>query len=336
MSLKRCEPPLVTLAILAFNQKEYILDAVRGALAQDYTPLEIIISDDCSTDGTFELIQSFVKSYAGPHKIIVNRSSVNKCILEHFFDIVDLASGSLLVLSAGDDISYPERVCETVNVWRKEKAVGLFANYDLIDHRGVLLKKDFLPIGDIVEEVDKVFPKSPAYQMHGASSAYDLEFVRKLPRPVGRFFFEDTYMTFMIKLHGQKVSKINKTLVAYRSHESSLSNSYLTHRSLSEIIEGQKKAEKYSLNKHLLYLFLYEYANHRSGLSLERKNEIDFYSLREYISKLEAKGSWSSLGFIGRIGKLLVHKRDVSFLRWQLPRLFGLRIFSIFKYLCKT
>ena len=42
--------PLVTFALFAYNQEKYIREAVEGAFAQTYAPLEIILSDDCSTD----------------------------------------------------------------------------------------------------------------------------------------------------------------------------------------------------------------------------------------------------------------------------------------------
>ena len=49
--------PLVTFALFAYNQEEFIREAVEGAFAQTYEPLEIILSDDCSSDRTYEIIQ---------------------------------------------------------------------------------------------------------------------------------------------------------------------------------------------------------------------------------------------------------------------------------------
>ena len=49
--------PLISFLLLTYNQENYIQDAINGALAQTYSPLEIIISDDCSTDGTYKKIE---------------------------------------------------------------------------------------------------------------------------------------------------------------------------------------------------------------------------------------------------------------------------------------
>src|SRR4051812_34720579 len=69
--------PLVTFALFAYNHERFIRKAVDGALAQTYQPLEIIISDDCSTDRTFEIAQGMASAYNGAHKVVVNRNPKN-------------------------------------------------------------------------------------------------------------------------------------------------------------------------------------------------------------------------------------------------------------------
>ncbi len=63
--------PLLTFILLAYNQERYIAEAVEGALGQTYSPLEIILSDDCSGDRTFELMKEAADEYRGPHEVIV-------------------------------------------------------------------------------------------------------------------------------------------------------------------------------------------------------------------------------------------------------------------------
>ncbi|MCK5536618.1 MAG: glycosyltransferase, partial [Bacteroidales bacterium] len=60
--------PLISFTLFAYNQEKYIQEAVEGALSQTYSPLEIVISDDCSTDRTFEIIKELTEDYSGPHK----------------------------------------------------------------------------------------------------------------------------------------------------------------------------------------------------------------------------------------------------------------------------
>lgn len=71
--------PLVTIAIPTYNGRRYINEALTSALQQSYPHLEIFISDDGSTDGTIELLQSVaaqdprrIQLVAGPQAGMVN------------------------------------------------------------------------------------------------------------------------------------------------------------------------------------------------------------------------------------------------------------------------
>ncbi len=101
--------PLVTFALFAYNQEKYIREAVEGAFAQTYEPLEIILSDDCSSDRTFEIMQEMAAEYEGPHEVMVRQNSVNLGLAGHLNSIIFSAKGELICWAAGDDISIPDR-----------------------------------------------------------------------------------------------------------------------------------------------------------------------------------------------------------------------------------
>jgi|GEM_PF-894741 len=104
------ENPLVSLTLISYKQEKLIREAVEAALAQTYSPLEIVFSDDCSPDRTFEIIQDLVDAYRGPHRIILNRNPKNLGICDHFQKALSMTSGQWIIMAAGDDISFPERV----------------------------------------------------------------------------------------------------------------------------------------------------------------------------------------------------------------------------------
>lgn len=109
--------PLVTLALFAYNQEKYVREAVAGALAQNYEPLEIILSDDCSSDRTFDIIQQMASAYSGPHRVIVRRNEINLITAQHVQAVANVMSGELMVVAAGDDISVESRVKRLVEKW---------------------------------------------------------------------------------------------------------------------------------------------------------------------------------------------------------------------------
>ncbi|MBO6206144.1 MAG: glycosyltransferase [Lachnospiraceae bacterium] len=109
-----------SLCIFTYNQKEYIKDAVYAALQQDYSPLEIIISDDGSTDGTYEIVKDLVKEYNGSHEVICRQNNPNLGIREHINKVLyEVATGEYIFMAAGDDISRFDRVSKCVDIFEK-------------------------------------------------------------------------------------------------------------------------------------------------------------------------------------------------------------------------
>lgn len=114
------EKPLVSFCIFSYNQEAFILDALEGAVSQDYENLEIIISDDGSKDGTQQKIDEFVSAYKGPHKIIVNKNNPNLGIAKHVNKILyELAHGEIILVAAGDDKSLPNRTQMSVDYFNR-------------------------------------------------------------------------------------------------------------------------------------------------------------------------------------------------------------------------
>lgn len=126
--------PLVTFALFAYNQEKYIREAVEGAFSQTYSPLEIILSDDCSSDRTFEIMEAMAREYSGPHLVKVRKSPRNRRLMGHINDVVVLAEGSIIVLAAGDDVSFPDRTAQLLAIYRKwPSTLSACSNYFTFD-----------------------------------------------------------------------------------------------------------------------------------------------------------------------------------------------------------
>lgn len=111
------ERPLVTFSLFAYNQEKYIREAIEGAFAQTYEPLEIILSDDYSSDDTFLIMKELVAAYSGKHKVYLRRNECNVGTAQHFNNVANESSGELIVVAAGDDVSMPTRVSELYDSW---------------------------------------------------------------------------------------------------------------------------------------------------------------------------------------------------------------------------
>ena len=106
--------PLVSVALMTYNQEKYVKEALLSILNQTYDNLEIIVSDDCSKDGTWGIITSEIDLYrhnGGVHNnIILNKNESNLGVAKHFELILSKCHGEYVVCQAGDDVSLPQRI----------------------------------------------------------------------------------------------------------------------------------------------------------------------------------------------------------------------------------
>jgi glycosyltransferase involved in cell wall biosynthesis len=144
------QPPRVSVLFLAYNQERTVEAAARSVLEQDFAePLEIIFSDDGSTDETFRILSELSSAYKGPNRVRARRNESNLGIGEHYNVLVAQAAGQLLITAAGDDISVCQRVRRLVQAWdATEGRVDLIASHlvdlDHADQLGRIIEVDDL------------------------------------------------------------------------------------------------------------------------------------------------------------------------------------------------
>lgn len=214
--------PLVSFCIFSYNQEEFIREAIEGALAQTYSPLEIIISDDCSSDSTFSIIQETIQNYEGPHKIILNRNENNLGSVQHLeFVARNLTKGELIVVAAGDDISLSYRVETLYKVWEKMERKAYCISSDFIKfselNKGPLVHIQHLNNPEIKFSVDNYSIYKFIRHLMGGSGctfAYSPEIFKNFS-PLTIDKIEDRNLAIRAKLLG-KVVHVEEKLVLYR------------------------------------------------------------------------------------------------------------------------
>jgi cellulose synthase/poly-beta-1,6-N-acetylglucosamine synthase-like glycosyltransferase len=130
--------PSVSVILLCYDSEAFVRHAIESAFAQDYPgPMEILISDDASRDGTFELANEVVSGYTGPHTVRVLRRDANSGSKSAHLNHVFLeASGEILISFDDDDISRPDRVRKIVAEFAKEDVQAVYSSFSLIDEDG--------------------------------------------------------------------------------------------------------------------------------------------------------------------------------------------------------
>ena len=96
------EKPIVSICCITYNHGKFIADCLNGFLKQKTSfPFEIVISDDCSTDNTKKIIDTYVSKYPAIFKDV--SPSKNLGSIKNFYHVLEKASGKYIALCEGDD-----------------------------------------------------------------------------------------------------------------------------------------------------------------------------------------------------------------------------------------
>ena len=99
---KHCNYPVVTTMITAYNHRPYLKKAIESALVQKGEFIhEVIVADDCSTDGTAEMLDELQKTYPGEFTVLPTEKNLG--IAENMRRCFAAAKGKYVAVLEGDD-----------------------------------------------------------------------------------------------------------------------------------------------------------------------------------------------------------------------------------------
>ena len=121
-----------TVAIPVYNRIGLVGQAVDSALAQDIDDMEILIVDNCSTDGTWELLQK----YQDP-RIRLIQNEINIGLFPNFNRCLELAKGEYLRFLCSDDLLVENCLSKEIDIMEQNCAVSILnTKGELVDQNG--------------------------------------------------------------------------------------------------------------------------------------------------------------------------------------------------------
>ncbi len=299
--------PLVSMTVICYKAEKYIREAIAGALAQTYSPLEIIFSDDASPDETYSIIEEAVRDYKGPHRIVLNRNPTNMGIGAHVSKVwFEIAKGDWIIVSAGDDVSLPHRVERIM----QEADIRLGALHHSVT--GIDEQSRVLPNVENRDSQHEIAPGETfedlirrGYWLKGATMCLNMDMLRRYG-PLDKTVVNEDNILGYRAFHYGGVKFIHEPLMLYRVHAESISNKYYLKGSYLEFknriiqyaksklsIAGQVKKDYSTMNMstNMLLWIRSQIQNSLIDLCLfgDGKFQMDFLLLPGYYKKFLKK-----------------------------------------------
>jgi glycosyltransferase involved in cell wall biosynthesis len=122
--------PFVSIVSPVYNEAAYLAECIESVLAQTYQNWDCTIVDNCSTDNSFEIAQSYAKR--DPRIRVIRNEKFVGAIENHNIAFRQISTNSVYCkMLSGDDWLYPEYISKSVTLAEQYPSIGIVASYSI-------------------------------------------------------------------------------------------------------------------------------------------------------------------------------------------------------------
>ena len=127
---------MISVYLCSYNGQQFIEEQLRSIAKQTMQPDEVIISDDCSSDSTLDIVQAFIRenNLTGHWKVVLNTPKLGYPY--NFYAGVERCSGEYIFWADQDDIWEANKLAFMYDILKCGPQINVLAcNYDAIDEK---------------------------------------------------------------------------------------------------------------------------------------------------------------------------------------------------------
>lgn len=209
----------VSVCMITFNHEKCIGQAIENILNQKTNfELELIISNDCSTDNTNSVINNIIKEHPKGNSIKYFNHTKNLGMLPNFLFALKQCEGKYVALCDGDDYwTNDEKLQKQVDFLESNTdysicfhKVGILQNHEIIED--AITRK--------VPETTTIMDLAKGNYIHTVSVVYRNNLFKKFPRYFKKSPVGDYFLHLLCARYG-KIKYLDESMAIYRLHSES-------------------------------------------------------------------------------------------------------------------
>ena len=230
---------IVSIIVPVYKAKEYIVNTCDNVCGQTYTDWELILVDDCSQDGTAELIEDYIASHPDRNIRLISKEN-NEGAAAARNTGLEVASGRYIAFLDADDVWLPNRLEKTMECM-KNKSVGfVFSAYEFGDENAK-------GTGKVVHVPETLSYKQALSRtiIFTTTTLFDTQIIPKELIRMPLVASEDTATWWQILRAGHIAYGVDEVLAIYRRPATSLSSNKML--AIKRIWNLYRKVERLNL-----------------------------------------------------------------------------------------
>ncbi len=226
---------LISIIVPVYNVEKYIEETIRCVEAQTCGSWELLLVEDCGTDGTLNIIERYMEEHPGGRIRLIRQPSNMGAARARNRGLRE-ARGRYIAYLDADDLWMPEKLERELRFMKEKNAAFVFTGYEFADERG----KGTGKIVHVPETLDYRQALSNT-TIFTTTVMFDTDKIAREQLEMPEMKSEDTALWFKVLRSGVTAYGLDENLVKYRRAGKSLSSNKL--EALRRIWNLYRKAE---------------------------------------------------------------------------------------------
>jgi glycosyltransferase involved in cell wall biosynthesis len=210
----------IDILMATYNGETYLKEQLNSILNQTYSNFRLIISDDCSKDGTRKILEEYAKK---DNRITLYFQEKNLGFIKNFEFLLSKVENKIYALSDQDDVWLAEKIEKTYNKMKATDADLVFTDLEVVNEK---LEEMYPSFNDFMLLSRKIKKCHNDYKMQylyncvtGCTLMSKKKFLDKIvPIPKNsKYVLHDTWIGLVVSLYG-KVEYLDEKTIKYRQH----------------------------------------------------------------------------------------------------------------------
>jgi glycosyltransferase involved in cell wall biosynthesis len=227
--------PLVTVLLLSYRHEKFVAEAARSVLEQTYRPVEIIILDDASPDGTWAALTAELARHGDRDEVRAIRHPHNLGFRGNTIAGIDESHGQFVVRLAADDVFEPLLIERMVETWQRDGVSLVTVNATYIDECSNPLNRIYLdPTAACDDSIETLVRDGSNTVCFGPILGFERSLYDEFGWAPDHLEASDIILTFYAHL-ANGVRFIREPLFRYRIHGGNASHSLAIERATNPV-----------------------------------------------------------------------------------------------------
>lgn len=236
---------LVSVITPSYNSAQFIGQMIESILSQTYTDWELLITDDCSTDDSCDIIQKYAEQ---DRRIKLFKLAKNSGAGFARNESIKHASGRYIAFCDSDDMWRPDKLRKQVDFMQSNNYQFTFTSYDVVNEEGV-------QVGQVEAKRQLAYASLLRSNEIGClTSMYDSKYLGKMYFPIIRKR-QDWGLWLSVIKKSQRAYGLNESLAIYRDRKNSISSNKV--ELLKYNFRLYNEVEGFSKTTSILMLLIY-------------------------------------------------------------------------------